>query len=561
MENSEPNETGFIRVSRRHSLKTKIIVFALLATIIPSVSLGTLSYFQNRQFLQQKIANALRNAASQTADECDLWLKARLYDLNVFGNAQVVSENLQRMLGKDQDNIERIVATKRVQEYLQSVREEFTDYLELVLVSMIGDPLAASSFGTPAVNLPALWFKQLEGGGAIIGDPYWDPTLKTRVITLAEVIRSPDNRRLGILAAKIDVASIMAILKRRAAEWVDEIYLTDKRGRLIASSAAFVGNPPQSIFATTLLSTAAHLAQRPSEYTSFRDQAVLGLGTMIPSTGWALVAEMEKSGAHADIIQLRNQTLMLVGSLLLAMGALAYLLGNAIVRPLKRLGADAGKVASGDLNVAIPVYGNNELSHLTQVFNHVVSSLRRGRAEISHAHEALIEKNRELHQLSITDDLTGLFNRKHLMDLFDMEMSRARRYRIPFSVLIADIDHFKKIIDTHGQLAGDAVLRHIADTLRHVVRECDHVGRYGGESFLIILPSSNATGATRTAQRIREQISQLDVDNDGNQISVTISVGVAQCNDGDDNVATILGRADNALGQAKAAGRNRVVGP
>ena len=473
----------------------------------------------------------------------------------------MVSENLQRMLGKNQDNIERLVATNRVKEYLRSVREKFTDYRELVLVSMIGDPLATSSPEPPAVNLPAQWFKQLEGGGAIIGDPYWDPTLKRRVITLAEVIQSSDNRRLGILAAKIDLASIRAILERKAADGVDEIYLTDKKGRLIVSSISFVGKPPHSIFAAKLLSADTDLTQAPTEYMNFRDQPVLGLGTMIPATGWAVVAEMEKTGAYADIMQLRTITWMIVGTLLLAMGALAYFLGHTIVRPLKRLSGDAGKVASGDLNVDIPVRGNNEVSYLTQVFNHMVSSLRRGRAEISQAHEALIEKNRELHQLSITDGLTDLHNRKHLMDLFDMEMARARRYRIPFSVLIADIDYFKKINDTYGHLAGDSVLRRIADTLRHTVRECDHVGRYGGEEFLIILPNSDAAGAMKMAQRIRGQISQLSFYNDGNEISMTISVGVAQCHNDEDSVEAILGRADSALYQAKAGGRNQVIGP
>jgi diguanylate cyclase len=270
---------------------------------------------------------------------------------------------------------------------------------------------------------------------------------------------------------------------------------------------------------------------------------------------------MEKTGAYADIMQLRTITWMIVGTLLLAMGALAYFLGHTIVRPLKRLSGDAGKVASGDLNVDIPVRGNNEVSYLTQVFNHMVSSLRRGRAEISQAHEALIEKNRELHQLSITDGLTDLYNRKHLMDLFDMEMARARRYRIPFSVLIADIDYFKKINDTYGHLAGDSVLRRIADTLRHTVRECDHVGRYGGEEFLIILPNSDAAGAMKMALRIREQISQLSFYNDGNEISMTISVGVAPCHNDEDSVEAILGRADSALYQAKAGGRNQVIGP
>lgn len=282
---------------------------------------------------------------------------------------------------------------------------------------------------------------------------------------------------------------------------------------------------------------------------------------MLPEMDWAVFAEMEKAGAYADIMQLRTITFMIVGILLLAMGALAYFLGHTIVRPLKRLSGDAGKVASGDLNVDIPVHGNNEVSYLTQVFNHMVSSLRRGQAEISQAHEALIEKNRELHLLSITDGLTNLFNRKHLMDLFDMEMARTRRYRIPFSVMIADIDHFKKINDTYGHLAGDAVLRRIADSLRHVVRECDHVGRYGGEEFLIILPSSDADGAMQMARRIREQICQERFYNDGNELSMTISVGVAQCTDGEDSVEAILSRADTALYQAKANGRNQVIGP
>ena len=182
------------------------------------------------------------------------------------------------MLGKDRDNIERLIASNRVQEYLRSVREKFADYRERVRVSMIGDPLVTSSSEAHVVNLPDQWFKHLEEGRAIIGDPYWDPALKIRMITLAEVIQSSDNRRLGILAVKIDLASIMAFLKRKAAEGVDEIYLTDKKGRLIVSSTSFVGNPPQSEVAASVASTVNDLSRTPIEYTSFLDQPVVGLG-------------------------------------------------------------------------------------------------------------------------------------------------------------------------------------------------------------------------------------------------------------------------------------------
>ncbi|HSO18973.1 MAG TPA: HAMP domain-containing protein, partial [Desulfosarcina sp.] len=359
-----------------HSIKTKIIGFALLATIVPSLTLGTLSYFQNRRLLQDKVAKELRNAAVQTGAEIDLWLKARFYDLKVFSSSYVVSENLQRILGKNRDNIERLVSINRVKSYLQSVRDKFSDYRELVIVNMLGEPLVTSGSDAPLVNLPADWFKRLESGRSIIGDAYWDPGLGRKVITLAEEIKSSDNRRLGILATKIDLASIKAILHRKAAEGVDEVYLTDHSGKLIVSASSIYGIPPRSAFAAGQLASGGKLLEYPTDYKSFKDHPVVGLGSKIPATDWAVFTEMAKTAVYADIVRLERIMLILVGILLLAMGTIAYLRGHAIVRPLKRLSGEAGKVASGDLHVDLPVRGSDEVSYLTQVFNHMVSSLR-----------------------------------------------------------------------------------------------------------------------------------------------------------------------------------------
>jgi len=561
LHNEKQRENGFIKVSGLQSIKTKLIVFALLATIIPSLTLGALSYIQNRRLLHDKIANELRNATNQTAGEIDLWIKARFYDLKVFSSSYVVSENLERMLGKDKDNIERLVAVNRVKTYLQSVREKFTDYRELVLVNMIGEPLVSNDDKVPVVNFPEQWFQQLEGGKPIIGAPYHDPILKRKVITLAEEIKSSDNRRLGVLATKIDLGTLYEIISRRASENADEIYLTNAKGGLIVSSSSFMGDPKQSAFAAGVLASGTPFPGKPTEYTSHHGQTVVGIGARVSNTSWSVVAERKKSVAYADIVRIGKITFLIVGLLLMAMGVLAYLLAHTIVRPLKRLSGEAGKVASGDLQVDIPVHGTSELSYLTQVFNHMVSSLRRGQEEISQAHDALIEKNRELHRLSITDGLTGLYNRKHVMDLFDMEFVRTQRYKIPFSVQIADLDHFKSINDTYGHLAGDAVLRRISEALGQSVRACDHVGRYGGEEFLVILPNTDADGAMDMAERIRQEISQVEFFNDGEAFSMTLSMGVAVCLDGDDSVEGILHRADDALYRAKANGRNQVIGP
>jgi len=201
------------------------------------------------------------------------------------------------------------------------------------------------------------------------------------------------------------------------------------------------------------------------------------------------------------------------------------------------------------------------VSYLTQVFNHMVANLRRSQDEISQAHEALIEKNRELHQLSITDSLTGIFNRKHVMDLFEMEFIRTQRYGTPFSVLIADLDHFKAVNDTYGHLAGDSVLRRIATAMVESVRACDHVGRYGGEEFVVVLPNTDFEGAMEMAERIRQTLRLVKFNSDGEEFSMTLSMGVAVCRNDDTGVEAILKRADDALYQAKANGRNRVIGP
>jgi len=560
LEQEGQKENRFIQVSRMQSIKTKIIVFALLATIIPSVTLGVISYVQNRKLLREKISNELRIATRQTASEIELWIKARSYDLKVFSSSYIISENLEKMLGLEKGNIERLVAADRIKTYLQSVREKFSAYRELVIVNMIGDPLVSNRAEVPVVNLPPQWLQELEGGKPIIGPPYNDPVLGRRVITLAEEIKSSENRRLGILATKIDLGSLYQIFKHRLVEGADELYLANTKGEIIVASSSFLDRINRSAFVAGVLDADTRFPDNPTEYTSRHGHQVLGLGVRIPNTDWSVVAEIKKADAYAEIVRMGELTTLIVVLLLVAMGLFAYLLGHSIVKPLQRLSGEAGKVASGNLQVDIPVQGNSEISYLTQVFNHMVASLQRGQEEISQAHEALIEKNRELHQLSITDSLTGIFNRKHVMDLFDMEFIRTQRYGTPFSVLIADLDHFKAVNDTYGHLAGDSVLRSIAKAMVESVRACDHIGRYGGEEFVVVLPNTGIDGAMDMAERIRRKIRLVTFNNDGQEFSMTLSIGLAVCHDDDNSVEAILKRADDALYRAKANGRDQAIG-
>jgi len=186
------------------------------------------------------------------------------------------------------------------------------------------------------------------------------------------------------------------------------------------------------------------------------------------------------------------------------------------------------------------------------------AELRRMNAELENIVAArtqeLVEKNRLLEVLSVTDKLTGLYNRRKLDELLDDELVRARRYKVDVSIIMLDIDHFKRVNDTHGHGVGDQVLVAMANKLREHTREADALGRLGGEEFVVVCRHSNVAGCLRTAMKLREAIAAHHFEGVG---QVTSSFGIAACRH-DDTAATLLARADAALYRAKDAGRNRI---
>jgi two-component system cell cycle response regulator len=187
------------------------------------------------------------------------------------------------------------------------------------------------------------------------------------------------------------------------------------------------------------------------------------------------------------------------------------------------------------------------------------------RAAVASIHRAqLIESARadtaRLEALAHTDPLTQVLNRRALTMRLGAELERARRYESLVTLLLLDLDHFKKINDTHGHLVGDAVLREVAALLSHEIRSVDVVARYGGEEFVVVLPETGEEGAVAFAERIRERIAAQTFGGDeAAGLSLTASIGVATFPaPGVDGVEELFARADAALYRAKAEGRNRV---
>jgi diguanylate cyclase (GGDEF)-like protein/PAS domain S-box-containing protein len=164
-----------------------------------------------------------------------------------------------------------------------------------------------------------------------------------------------------------------------------------------------------------------------------------------------------------------------------------------------------------------------------------------------------------LTEIATIDALTGLPNRRHLLIELETECARFRRMGNAISVLMLDLDHFKLINDTWGHAAGDAVLQHFAHSLKMLARKTDHIGRLGGEEFVIVLPETDEQGAITFAEKVRTTVFASEVTFDKTMINYTVSIGVATCHDRKaENADTILQRADQALYKAKTTGRNRI---
>jgi|GEM_PF-1280720 len=167
----------------------------------------------------------------------------------------------------------------------------------------------------------------------------------------------------------------------------------------------------------------------------------------------------------------------------------------------------------------------------------------------------------ELRALATRDSLTGAFNRRHFSELSMREIERCRRYGHPLSVIMLDADHFKSVNDTHGHDAGDRVLKRISAACIELLRASDIFGRFGGEEFVACLPETSLEIATEVAERMRAILaeSKIPINNAGDTLTMTVSIGVTNLGPNDESFEAALGRADGALYAAKDSGRNKVI--
>ncbi|MCX7958241.1 MAG: diguanylate cyclase [Deltaproteobacteria bacterium] len=179
-------------------------------------------------------------------------------------------------------------------------------------------------------------------------------------------------------------------------------------------------------------------------------------------------------------------------------------------------------------------------------------------SELSQKNVQLEELNRRLHSLSVSDDLTGLYNMRFMNEFISKEIIRAKRYNRTFAIILLDLDSLKSVNDRYGHLAGSTLIKSVADLLMGMVRKSDTVARFGGDEYLIFADELNVESARGVGERIRERIEKLSIEFEGNHLSTTASVGIACFPDDGSDFKQLFSAADSAMYYSKNNGKNRV---
>ena len=545
-------ETVALRLRALHmdSIRKQVLVLAVVAAVVPALTILVVSSRQSRGSRGDQVARELRGLSAETAWDIGQWLDGRLYDLRVAASSYTVSENLTRVQGRA-----GAAALARLRDYLNSVRERSADCDALVLLDARGHVVAGSGVRMSAVQFSLEKLNGLRTGEALVGDAYWDAGLSKAAVTLAVPVRDADGRFLGALTAKINLRAVGDVLERLSEGEADgappgdrgggpmrDVYVITDQGRMILKAGLSSAELMRTKLPAASLQALIDKEGMPAVYKRADGQDVVAALRRLPALHWAAVVEMP-SAVLREAGGLAGGTVAMLVLVLAAVGAIAGLLGLLTVRPLRRLTAAAEKVAAGDLSVEVPVSGGGEVGLLSQVLKNLVTRARER------------DSQGELERLSVTDALTGLYNRRHLMGTLANEVQRSRRLRRTFSVLLADVDRFKQYNDTHGHLAGDAALVKIAEILRKTTRGVDSVARYGGEEFVVMLIEAPIATALTVAERIRSRVAAEAFEGG----AMTVSIGTAEYPAHGDTPEELIASADAAMYEAKNAGRDRVV--
>ena len=536
---------GLLKLLRRpsESLTARMIVLVFTATVLTALLVTWASIQSIHGFLSGQINERFPALLQSTEQRVDLWYAQVRLDVDTFVRSSTVEANLDS-LGKSASGEEAKRAREEVEKYLGYVLERFDQFAALFVLDKAGKTLL---WVGESRELPEeLRTSIARYRDARVGDMLLDE--KGRLQLVSSPVKRGE-RRLGSLHAVLDPEALDGLLAGDELGPEREIFVVGEDGRyLTATRTRVVGEG----YGFALPDEDA--TPRVSNYVTRAGDHVVGSAVRFPRFGWAIVVEEQYDAAFAPVFRLIRRVLLWNLGIVALFALVALRIAISIVRPLKALSVGAERIAQGETRVEIPDPGGvDEIALLTRTFNQMTDRLYKHQRELQ-------RQNEKLELLSITDELTRVYNHRYFHDQLPLEIKRARRSEILLALVMIDIDDFKKLNDTFGHAAGDEALRGVAEVMFAQIRDTDVLARYGGEEFALLTLQADVGGAYIVAEKIRSAVAALPVTIDtrrgSTEISVSVSVGVSVYK-GD--AKRLFNEADRALYAAKGAGKDCVV--